>query len=87
MSESLEQRLRRHAKDNPDKLVSFYPGDVLELLDARASAPDAELLRNCDCGHGLADHTFSLDLVGCDKCKCKRGILDVISQRIDAALP
>lgn len=35
MSETLEQRLRRLAKEDNATLCQVYPGDVVELLDAR----------------------------------------------------
>ena len=43
MSETLEERLRRNAKDDPDSMVKVYPGDVIELLDAARS--DSETIR------------------------------------------
>ena len=39
MSETLEERLRRNAKHDDATLCKVYPGDVVELLDAR----DAEI--------------------------------------------
>jgi hypothetical protein len=33
MSETLEERLRRHAQDDPNSMFKAYPGDLVELLD------------------------------------------------------
>ena len=35
MSETLEQRIRRHAVESRDELVGFYATDIAELLDNR----------------------------------------------------
>jgi len=35
MSETLEQRMRRLAKEDEATLCQVYPGDVVELLDER----------------------------------------------------
>jgi len=42
VSETLIERIRRHAKDNPDVAIEIYPGDVLELID-NAKAERARL--------------------------------------------
>jgi hypothetical protein len=43
MSETLEERLRRNAVDDPDSMVKVYPGDIVELLDMVKA--DNEILR------------------------------------------
>ena len=35
MSETLEERIRRHAVESRDELVGFYATDIVELLDNR----------------------------------------------------
>ena len=35
MSETLEERIRRHAVENRDNLIGFYATDIVELLDKR----------------------------------------------------
>ena len=35
MSETLEERIRRHAIENRDELVGFYARDIVEILDTR----------------------------------------------------
>ena len=60
---------------------------ILHLLNEQRPEPRADagqLLRNCECGHRLDAHTFSVERVGCDECKCRRSILDTITARLIA---
>ena len=38
MSETLEERIRRHAVTERDELIGYYSGDIVELLDKRDAA-------------------------------------------------
>ena len=53
MSETLEERLRRHAKDDPNSMFKAYPDDLLELLDKRDS-----LLQHVEDGFSICESNY-----------------------------